>query len=92
MMDMIFICNTIHHVSERDAYYKHIVRALRPGGRFVVVDFFKKELPIGPPPKMKIAKEAMIAEVTAAGMTLVDEEVEEFPYQYVLVFERGEKK
>ena len=91
-VDMIFICNTIHHVSGRDAYYRHIVRALKPGGRFVVVDFFKKKLPIGPPPKMKIAKDAMVAEVTAAGLMLVDEEAEEFPYQYVLVFERREEK
>ena len=38
-VDMVFICDTLHHISERSTYYPLLVRALKPGGRLVDVDF-----------------------------------------------------
>jgi ubiquinone/menaquinone biosynthesis C-methylase UbiE len=31
-VDMIFICDTLHHIQNRPRYYKLLLRALRPGG------------------------------------------------------------
>ncbi len=87
-VDMIFICNTLHHISDRARYYPLLLRALRPGGRLINVDFHKRPLPFGPPVEMKIAKEAMIEEARAAGFRLVND-FDFLEYQYFLVFGRA---
>lgn len=83
--DVIFFCNTIHHISNRADYYKRIQRCLKPGGRLVNVDFHKRELPVGPPIQEKIAKEDMIKEATDSGFKLA-EDIDLLPHQYFLVF------
>jgi arsenite methyltransferase len=86
-VDMIFVCNTLHHISERPTYYQLLVKALRPGGRLVNVDFYKKPLPLGPPLEMKIDKQAMIEEAKTAGFRVV-QDFDFLPYQYFLIFQR----
>ena len=85
-VDMIFICDTLHHIANRSKYYPLLVRALRPGGRLVNIDFQKRKLPVGPPEEMKIDKKACIKEIEAAGFHFV-EEPDILKYQYFLVFE-----
>jgi len=36
--DIVYVANTIHHVTDRDALYKQIRSAMRPGGLFVSWD------------------------------------------------------
>ena len=86
-VDLIFICDTLHHISDRARYYPLLVRALRPSGRLVNIDFYKKPLPVGPPVAMKIGKEDMIEEVKPAGFHLV-KDFDFLPYQYFLIFQR----
>lgn len=85
-VDLIFICDTLHHISDREKYYPLLARALKPGGRFVNIDFHKRPLPIGPPVEMKISRQNLIEEVTPAGFHL-SKEYNFLPYQYFLVFE-----
>ena len=85
-VDVIFICDTIHHIENRAGYYQVLKRDFAPGGRVVIVDFKKEELPVGPPMEMKIAKEDLIAELAGAGFQL-SEERDFLPYQYFLIFE-----
>lgn len=85
-VDLIFLCDVIHHIDQRPAYYELLARALKPGGRIVIVDFHKRPLPVGPPPKMKIAREEMIREFDASGFRLSREHTF-LPHQYFLVFE-----
>ncbi len=86
-VDMIFICDTLHHISNRAGYYPYLLQALKPGGRLVNVDFYKRTLPVGPPVHMKIAKSEMIKEAEAAGFHLA-EQFSFLKYQYFLVFKR----
>jgi ubiquinone/menaquinone biosynthesis C-methylase UbiE len=86
-VDMIFICNTLHHISERPTYYPLLAKALRPGGRLVDIDFYKKPLPFGPPLEMKIDKQDMIEEAKSAGFHVV-QDFDFLPYQYFLIFQR----
>ncbi len=88
-VDLIFICDVLHHVSNRDRYYPLLARALRTGGRLVNIDFHKRKLPVGPPVEMKIAKKDVIREIEAAGFRLV-EDYKFLKYQYFLVFELAE--
>ena len=38
-IDLIFTCNTYHHVEERYAYFKNLQRFLRAKGRIAIIDF-----------------------------------------------------
>jgi ubiquinone/menaquinone biosynthesis C-methylase UbiE len=86
-IDLIFICDTLHHISDRAAYFPLLARALKPGGRLVNIDFEKRELPLGPPLAMKIDKRDMIKEAEAGGFKL-SQEFDFLKYQYFLVFTR----
>jgi ubiquinone/menaquinone biosynthesis C-methylase UbiE len=86
-IDLILVVDTYHHFDERPAYLGVLARALRPSGRLVVIDYFKRELPVGPPVEHKIARDVVVREVTDAGYRLVDEPTM-LPYQYFLVFTR----
>ncbi len=83
--DLIFFCDVIHHIENRGAYLQQVKRALKPGGRVVVIDFHKKPLKIGPPPEMKIDRAEMVKEFEKAGFRLVEEQGF-LPYQYFLSF------
>lgn len=86
-VDMIFFCDVLHHIENRPAYYAKLAKALKPGGRIVVIDFHKKELPVGPPPSMKLSDEEVVAEFDKAGFAL-SKRLEFLPYQYFLFFEK----
>lgn len=85
-VDVIFFCDVIHHIEGRVAYYQKLKQALRPGGRVVIVDFFKKELPVGPPPAMKLSEEEVRREFEQAGFRLIKKH-DPLPYQYFLEFQ-----
>ena len=86
-VDTIFFCNVLHHVQDRPTYYAKLSEALKPGGRIVILDFYKRELPVGPPPSMKLTEQEMVAELRAAGFRRTGSR-DFLPHQYFLVFER----
>ncbi len=86
-VDMIFICDTLHHISDRAMYFPLLMRALKPGGQLVNIDFYKRPLPVGPPVEMKIPQAEMIREAEAAGFHLI-QKYKFLKYQYFVVFKR----
>jgi ubiquinone/menaquinone biosynthesis C-methylase UbiE len=86
-VDLIFFCDVLHHIGNRPAYYAKLAEALKPGGRIVVVDFYKKELPVGPPPSMKLSDREVVGEFANAGFKLA-RRLDILPYQYFLFFEK----
>lgn len=84
-VDIIFLCNVLHHIANRPAYLPKLARALKPGGRIVNIDFYKKPLPVGPPEAMKIAERDVVVEFEAAGFRLA-RNPKLLPYQYFLEF------
>ena len=87
-VDLVFFCDTLHHMDNRVAYFRKLAVALRPGGRVAVIDFKKKGVPFGPPPEMRLSREQVIAEFRDAGFRLVAE-FQFLPYQNFLEFEPG---
>jgi arsenite methyltransferase len=69
-VDTVFLCNVLHHIQTRPPYYEKLKRALKLGGRVVVIDYFKKPLSVGPPPESKLDGDAVVAEFRAAGFRL----------------------
>ena len=84
-VDMVFICNTYHHIESRQSYFTALKKSLRAEGKLVIVDFMKGSLPVGPPDSMKLSTSSVISELSGAGYRLV-QQPEILPYQYLLIF------
>lgn len=84
-LDLAFICNTYHHLEDREVYLRKVRKALKPDGRLVIVDFYKKEgIPVGPPMHMRLSEETVQKELQEAGLKLT-EKLTFLPYQYILI-------
>jgi ubiquinone/menaquinone biosynthesis C-methylase UbiE len=88
-VDTIFFCNVLHHISNRPAYYEKLARALKPGGRLAVIDFHKREAPVGPSIEHKISEQDMTREIEASGFRRT-KSWDFLPHQYFLEFRRRE--
>ena len=84
-IDRFFICNTWHHIEDKTHYLALMKQMLRPGGQIIMIDYQKRELPVGPPVEMKIAREDVVRQMESNGFKLVQEHTF-LPYQYFLVF------
>ncbi len=84
-VDMVFICDTYHHIESRIPYMKRLRRVLRDGGRLVIVDFKPEPTPVGPPLRIRISRKKVIDELKKAGYVL-EGEFYFLPYQYFLIF------
>jgi ubiquinone/menaquinone biosynthesis C-methylase UbiE len=84
--DLVLVVNTFHHFRDGPGYLRRLAEHLKPGGRLANVDFHKRELPVGPPPEQKVAREDFLAAARQAGLRLSAEH-DVLPYQYFLVLE-----
>jgi predicted methyltransferase len=85
-VERIVVLDVWHHVPERVAYAKKLLRALTPTGALYIVDF-TQESAHGPPKKHRLTPQAVIAELTAAGLR-AEVVSESLPDQYVVVGRR----
>ena len=74
-IDLAYVCDTYHHFENPGEMLASIRRALRPGGRLVVVDY---EVIPGVTPKqrnehVRIDRQTAIAQIQAAGFRLAGE-------------------
>ena len=87
-VDLIFVCDVLHHVSQRSRWLHKITSAMSGGARLVLVEFKEGDLPQGPPENMKITRKQMIQLVTNAGLKLKSDNEKLLPYQTFMVFEK----
>jgi hypothetical protein len=79
------VLDTFHHIDDRIRYFRDLQSRLRPGARVVVVDWHKRDLPVGPPMDHKLAREQVVEEMIAAGYRLASSP-EPLAYHYIVVF------
>ena len=84
-VNRFFFSESWHHIENQTKYLSLMKRMLKPGGEVVMIDFQKKELPVGPPLEMRIAREDLIKQMEQNGFRLVKEHTF-LPYQYFLIF------
>ncbi len=84
-LDLIFICNTWHHIRDRVEYARRLAGDLSAGGRVAIVDFLPGELPVGPKPEHKLSADEVAEEFRAAGFQQVGAH-DFLRYQYIRVF------
>jgi ubiquinone/menaquinone biosynthesis C-methylase UbiE len=82
--DLILMVNTFHHIPDKASSLRRLQASLRLGGLIAIIDFHKRELPVGPPEDHKLAREECLAQIQVAGLR-VRSEYDTLPYQYFLV-------
>jgi arsenite methyltransferase len=81
-VDLIFTCNTYHHLEDRVAYFGRLRARLAPGARLAVIDFREGAF------RHFTRAETIRAELEAAGYTL-EAEYDFLEKQHFLVFRAG---
>jgi ubiquinone/menaquinone biosynthesis C-methylase UbiE len=84
-VNRFFFSDSWHHIENQTKYLSLMKKMLKPNGEVVMIDFDKKETPVGPPLKMRIAREDLIKQMTSNGFRLAKEHTF-LQYQYFLVF------
>lgn len=84
-IDRFLIVDTWHHIENQERYLALMKKLLKPGGQIVMIDYQKRELPVGPPMAMKIARTDLVRQMLDNGFRLFKEHTF-LPYQYFLVF------
>jgi ubiquinone/menaquinone biosynthesis C-methylase UbiE len=83
-VDVIFLCNTYHHIDNRVDYFRNVSQSLKNNGRIIIVDFYK-DSDFGPPRDHKLAKEVVNEEMDLAGYKL-RQDLKVLPEQYFLEY------
>ena len=93
-VDLVLIANTFHGVPDQARLARAVAAALRPGGRFVVINWHRRpreDTPIlgqprGPKTELRMTPEDVAATVAPAGLR-PERVVELPPYHYAAIFE-----
>jgi cyclopropane fatty-acyl-phospholipid synthase-like methyltransferase len=83
-VDIVLIVNTYHHIDQRPAYFAKVKKGIKDNGEMILIDFFKTDIPVGPPTAHKIAMDDVIAELKLAGFSSFTVDVNLLSYQYII--------
>lgn len=86
-VDLLFVCNTIHHLENRSKYFSDLKSSLKSGARIAIIDFYPDERSgdLGFPKHHLVARDTIVQEMTTAGYQLAREH-SFLPKQYFLEF------
>ena len=84
-VDVVLIVDTYHHLDDRLTYLRGLQRLLRSHGRVAVIDWQKRELPMGPPARTQARAGAGPRGDDGGGLQ-ARRGPEFLPYQYFLIF------
>lgn len=84
-IDVIFLCDTYHHIDSRVDYFRKIRQALKPGGRLIILDMIRSKRNAD----HSVVREEVIEELREAGYRLAKEHDLLKPRQYFFEFEPG---
>ncbi len=83
-VDLVLLVNTYHHIEDRPAYFSKVKKGTKTDGELVIIDYFKYDIPVGPPTNHKISIDLVIGELKEAGYTNFTVNVDLLDYQYII--------
>ena len=93
-VDVAFICDTYHHFEFPEKTMTSLLKALKPGGRVIVIDFkrIEGESSDWTMDHVRAGQEVFEAEILQAGFQKADEVKDLLKENYMVVFEKAEQK
>lgn len=70
--DRVVMVDVLHHLYDQPDALEEVVRLLRPGGLFVVLDWGDEERPVGPPPGHVLGLDAVRGIVVGMGLDVLE--------------------
>lgn len=83
-VDLVLIVDTYHHLPNRTAYFRELMRSIAHDGRVAIIDF-RKDSPEGPPVEFRFDADQIVDEMMRAGYRL-ETRHDFLPRQHFLVF------
>jgi arsenite methyltransferase len=74
-IDLVFLCNTYHHLENRTEYFKRLQTSLKPRARLAIIDFYHDDRSgsLGFSKEHLVSRETVIREMAEAGYTPLKE-------------------
>lgn len=84
----VLISNVIHEVEDKVKYFAEVKRVLKEDGYFLIIDWDKREMEMGPPLHERVSKDEMIELCSRAGFRELGS-IDASPNHYGLKLEKG---
>lgn len=84
-VDAVVLVNTYGYIGNRVQYLKTLWKGISPGGRVLIIDFKKNNLPIGPPDQFKVALSQVERELLTSGFSIDKIDQDALDYQYIIL-------
>lgn len=83
--DAVIIVNTYAYIENRHQYLSHLSKGMSTGGKLLIIDFKKNNLPVGPPQEFKLSLAQVEKELLTAGYKIDKLDTETLDYQYIVI-------
>ena len=87
LVKYVLISNVIHEVEDKTRYFNEVKRVLKDDGYFLIIDWDKRKMEVGPPIHERISKDEMMELCSIAGFRTI-ETIDVSPNQYGLRLEK----
>ncbi len=83
--DAVVIVNTYGYIENRVKYLKTLATGISPGGKLLIIDFKKNNLPVGPSDEFKVSSNQVEKELIEAGFVISKTDKTSLDYQYIVL-------
>jgi SAM-dependent methyltransferase len=82
--DIVLIVNTVAYIKDRVDYFSKLYKGTTKGGKILIVDFKKRNTPVGPPDSERVGSGQVESELKAAGYQSIFVDDRSLEYQYIV--------
>ena len=87
--DIVLIVNTYTYFDNPEAYLKNVKKGIAADGKLVIIDFKKRNTPVGPPINYRTAIGKVEQDLMKAGYTNIESDDQTLEYQYIIIARPG---
>ncbi|MBO3699852.1 class I SAM-dependent methyltransferase [Roseivirga sp. E12] len=87
-VDIVLIVNTYGYIPNKEVYFPRLLNGMKSGGRLVIVDFKKGEIPVGPADEYKVEPSDVRSFLRKSSFRKIDIDEKSLQYQYIITAEK----